>query len=133
MVDRRDIHREILHLLEMGLENRQRHYRKLSANLRQGLTSLGFNLLVDPERAAHSLTLVEVPDGHTYTDIYQGIKERGFIIYECKDKLAGRYFQVANMGALEESDIDEFLAAVEDYLDEVRQAQKFKMRHWAAV
>ncbi|MCP4196861.1 MAG: aminotransferase class V-fold PLP-dependent enzyme [Proteobacteria bacterium] len=120
-------------LLEMGLKNRQQHYRKLSANLRQGLTSLGFNLLVDPERAAHSLTLVEVPEGHTYTDIYQGIKERGFIIYECKDKLAGRYFQVANMGALEESDIDEFLAAVEDYLDEVRQAQKFKMRHWEAV
>ncbi|MDJ0766407.1 MAG: aminotransferase class V-fold PLP-dependent enzyme [Myxococcota bacterium] len=111
-------------LLEIGLVSRQRHYRRLSAHLRTGLESLGLDLLVDPDNCSHSLTLVKVPDGHTFHDIYQGLKDRGFIIYECKDHLAGRYFQVANMGALEETHIDEFLMALDDYLARSHVGQK---------
>jgi 2-aminoethylphosphonate-pyruvate transaminase len=113
-------------LLEIGLEGRHAHYRKLNGKIRQGLELLGFNLLVDEERSSHSVTLVEVPADLTYQDIYQGMKNRGYIVYECKDELAGRYFQVANMGALEEPQIDEFLAALEDCLYENRRALRLK-------
>ena len=112
-------------LLEIGVEARQSHYRKLNAQLREGLNNLGLNLLVDPKRSSHSLTIVEVPEGMSYSDIYQGVKERGFIVYECKGQLAGRYFQVANMGALETVHIDEFLAALAEVLSNARRNEWF--------
>jgi len=41
-------------------------------------------------------------------------------VYESKGKLAGKYFQVANMGALEEVHIDGFLSAIGQVLSEAR-------------
>lgn len=110
-------------LLEMGVESRWRHYKKLNDRVRAGLQSLGLNLLIDPQRSSHSLTIVEVPPGVTYQDIYQGLKGRGFIVYECKGEMAGRYFQVANMGDLEETHIDEFIAAMGHCLSELMPAE----------
>jgi 2-aminoethylphosphonate-pyruvate transaminase len=112
-------------LLEIGVQARQTHYRKLNAHLREGLTNLDLDLLVDEARSSHSLTIVKVPNGLTYSDIYQGVKERGFIVYECKGRLAGDYFQVANMGALETAHIDEFLAALAEVLDNARKNEWF--------
>jgi 2-aminoethylphosphonate-pyruvate transaminase len=110
-------------LLETGIAGRRDHYRRLSQRLRRGLRSLGLELMVDEERASHSLTLVKVPAGMTYQEIYIGLKERGYIVYESKDELAGKTFQVANMGALEEVHIDSFLAAVGQVLDQLRHAE----------
>ncbi|MBW2277574.1 MAG: aminotransferase class V-fold PLP-dependent enzyme [Deltaproteobacteria bacterium] len=108
-------------LLETGVEERRNHYKRLNERLRKGMRSLGLELMVDPERASHSLTLVKVPDWATYQEIYQGLKERGFIVYESKDQLAGKTFQVANMGALEEVHVDSFLSALGQVLDHVRR------------
>lgn len=107
-------------LLDVGVESRMEHYVSLSSRLRSGLRSLGMELLVDEERASHSVTIVKVPDGMTYPDIYLGLKSRGYIVYESKGELAGAYFQVANMGALEEIHIDEFLSAIGKVLGEAR-------------
>ena len=115
-------------LLEIGVEARQTHYKKLNAHLREGLTALGLNLLVDEERSSHSLTIVEVPEAVTFHDIYQGVKDRGFIVYECKGELASKYFQVANMGALEMSHIDEFLAALAEVLSGLRRHEWYDAR-----
>jgi 2-aminoethylphosphonate-pyruvate transaminase len=108
-------------LLEAGVPERRSHYRRLNERLRQGMRSLGLELMVDPERASHSLTLVKVPEWATYQEIYLGLKERGYIVYESKDQLAGKTFQVANMGALEEVHVDSFLAALGQVLDAVRR------------
>ena len=107
-------------LLETGVEGRREHYLRLNKRIRNGLRSLGIELLVDPERSSHSLTLAKVPEGMTYNDIYLGLKNRGYIVYESKGELAGKYFQVANMGALEEIHIDEFLSALGQVLSEAR-------------
>jgi 2-aminoethylphosphonate-pyruvate transaminase len=107
-------------LLEGGLHERQSHYQRLSRRLRRGLESLGLELMLDPERASNSLTLVRVPEWATYQEIYLGLKERGYIVYESKDQLAGKTFQVANMGALEEVHIDSFLAALGQVLEQLR-------------
>ena len=108
-------------LLDCGVEARREHYRRLNERVRRGLSALGFRLLVDPERSSHSLTIVEVPRGMTYQEVYEGFKERGFIVYESKAHLAGRTFQVANMGAIEETHIDGFLAAAAALLEEHRE------------
>jgi len=84
-----------------------------------GLVTYADNLLLlDPERASNSLTLVRVPEWATYQEIYLGLKERGYIVYESKDQLAGKTFQVANMGALEEVHVDSFLAALGQVLEQ---------------
>lgn len=108
-------------LLETGVEERRGHYRRLNERLRNGMRSLGLELMVDPERASHSLTLVKVPEWTSYQEIYLGLKERGYIVYESKDQLAGKTFQVANMGALEEVHVDSFLAALGQVLDQLRR------------
>jgi 2-aminoethylphosphonate-pyruvate transaminase len=107
-------------LLEVGLAGRRDHYKRLNDRIRRGLKSLGMEIMVDEERTSHSITVVKVPDGMTYQDIYLGLKDRGFIVYESKGALSGGYFQVANMGALEEVHIDEFLAAMGQVLAEAR-------------
>ncbi len=107
-------------LLETGVTGRRAHYLRLNKRIRIGLESLGLELLVDKERSSHSLTLVKVPQGMTYQEIYLGLKDRGFIVYESKGKLAGKYFQVANMGALEEIHIDGFLSAIGQVLSEAQ-------------
>ncbi len=110
-------------LLEVGVTARQNHYRKLNAHLREGLMALGLKILVDENRSSHSLTIVEVPIGMEFSDIYQGVKERGFIVYECKGDLSSRYFQIANMGALEITHVDEFLASLADVLAGLRKEE----------
>jgi len=107
-------------LLEVGLRGRRDHYLRLNDRIRRGLRALGMELMVDVERTSHSITVVKVPDGMTYQDIYLGLKDRGFIVYESKGAMTGRYFQVANMGALEEIHIDEFLSAMREVLSEAR-------------
>jgi 2-aminoethylphosphonate-pyruvate transaminase len=108
-------------LLDTGLEARRENYRRLNERIRRGLVSLGFELMVDPERSSHSLTIVKVPAGMTYQQIYEGFKARGFIVYESKAHLAGRTFQVANMGALEEVHVDEFITAAGQMIEEHRR------------
>lgn len=108
-------------LLDVGVESRMEHYNTLSSRLRNGLKSLGMELLLDEERASHSVTIVKVPTGMTYPDIYSGLKSRGYIVYESKGEFAGSYFQVANMGALEEIHIDEFLSAIGQVVSDGRR------------
>ncbi len=120
-------------LLEIGTKARQNHYRQISEHMRSGLDALGLNLLIHPSRSSHVLTIVEVPQDLTYQDVYHGLKDRGFIVYECKGELAGRYFQVANMGAIEKVHVDEFLAALKDYLDDARQIDNLRSVDLRAV
>jgi len=108
-------------LLDTGAGSRKKHYRLLSSRLRAGMRSLGLELLIDETRASHSVTMVKVPAGMTYPEIYSGLKGLGYIVYESKGAYAGDYFQVANMGALEEVHIDEFLAALSRVLADARR------------
>ena len=120
-------------LLEIGVPARHEHYQRLNDRLRAGLRSLGLSLLVDEKRSSRSLTIVEVPADLSYQEIYLGLKERGFIVYESKGPMADRYFQIANMGALEETHIDEFLAAVKDVLIHARSSNQLKVAGIRAV
>ncbi|MCK9522553.1 MAG: aminotransferase class V-fold PLP-dependent enzyme [Proteobacteria bacterium] len=110
-------------LLDLGVRARWEHYHRLNTRIREGLIELGFELLVDPQRSSHTITMVKVPEDLTYTQLYQELKTLGFIVYESKGAYAGRYFQVANMGALEEVHIDDFLNAVRHVLAELRHSE----------
>jgi aspartate aminotransferase-like enzyme len=61
-----------------------------------------------------------VPDGVRFQDLYERLKRRGYLIYACKDVLAERFMQVANMGDLPGSAIDDFLAAIAEIITQLR-------------
>ena len=52
--------------------------------------------------------------------LYDRVKEKGFIIYRCKGPLAAQHIQVANMGELDDTTIDAFLTAVTDVIEAAR-------------
>jgi 2-aminoethylphosphonate-pyruvate transaminase len=103
-------------LLEEGVAARVQRYRAAALLLREGFARMGLQLLLPAERRANSLTSLLLPEGMTYQRLHDGLKERGFVIYEGQGKLQTDIFRVANMGCLTQDDFRRFLQALEEVL-----------------
>lgn len=97
-------------------------YRARNRVLRDGLASLGMAPLTRTGNESHSVVTACVPVGIEFKDLYAGLKERGYIIYGCKDVLAGRFFQVANMGDLSVDEVEAFLLVMTSVVSDLRTA-----------
>jgi 2-aminoethylphosphonate-pyruvate transaminase len=103
-------------LLEETVAARVQRYRTAAVFLREGFTRMGLQFLLPPEYHANSLTSLFLPEGMTYQYLHDGLKERGFVIYEGQGKLQTGIFRVANMGHLTLGDFERFLGALEEVL-----------------
>ena len=103
-------------LLEEGVATRVRRYAAAAALLRRGFAHLGLAFVLPPERRSNSITSLWLPSGRSYAALHDGLKERGFVIYEGQGKLARDIFRVANMGQLGGADFERFLAALAEVL-----------------
>src|SRR5204863_5234610 len=99
-------------LLEEGVANRIRRYAAAAGLLRDGFTRLGLGFVLPPARRSNSLTSLWLPAGRTYAALHDGLKARGFVIYEGQGRLAREIFRVANMGQLAPADFERFLVAL---------------------
>jgi 2-aminoethylphosphonate-pyruvate transaminase len=106
--------------LSDGHQQRWAMYRERNRRLRQGLAALGMSPLTRTGRESSSVTTCTVPAGVAFDDLYRGLKARGYITYACKDVLAERFMQVANMGDLSLDTIEEFLRCVAEVIAEIR-------------
>lgn len=97
-------------------------YRERNARIRSGLAALGMAPFTRTGRESHSVTTCTVPAGVRFQDLYERLKRRGYIVYACKDVLADRFMQVANMGDLPIEQIDAFLAETAAVIAELRAA-----------
>jgi aspartate aminotransferase-like enzyme len=70
---------------------------------------MGLEQLTDTGHEANTITTLRVPDYISFAELYQEMKSRGYIIYNCRDHLESRYFQIANMGELTDEMIQGFL------------------------
>ncbi len=95
-----------------GVPARRETYRKRNLRIRRVFTDLGFESFTNTGRESHTISTLRLPDFISVADLYDRLKERGFVIYRCKSDLAARYVQIANMGELPDATIDAFLAAV---------------------
>ena len=90
--------------LRVGLENyfedktiHERH-AKIAAATRNALTAGGIKLYLE-SGWANTVTVLEVPDGITDTQILQGMeKDYGIMISGCFDVLAGKVVRIGHMG-----------------------------------
>jgi len=73
---------------------------------------------------SNAITSVMLPEGVPYKELYNKIKEKGFIIYGAKPPFEGKMFQVANMGDLKDEDIKNFLEVLEQAAKEIQNASK---------
>src|SRR5215471_17306119 len=103
-------------LLEETVAGRVQRYRAVASLLREGFTQLGLKFLLPADQRANSLTSLLLPEGMTYQRLHDGLKERGFVIYEGQGKLQTGIFRVANMGSLTQDDFRSFLRALEAVL-----------------
>lgn len=110
--------------LEDGHEARWEMYRARNRRLRDGLTRLGSPPFTATGRESHGIVTARLPDGLTFGELSAAMRERGFVIYDCKPPLQGQYFQVANMGDLDEWWLDEFLDAFADVVARQRRLAK---------
>ncbi|MCF7804626.1 MAG: 2-aminoethylphosphonate--pyruvate transaminase [Candidatus Marinimicrobia bacterium] len=106
---------------EEGESNRWDRYSKSYKTLIDGLTKLGFRFLLgDDVKHSRILTTIYEPDhpNYDFNDLHDRLYERGFTIYPGKvsDKDT---FRLSVLGAIDHTDIRDFLVNLEEVLDEM--------------
>ncbi len=96
-------------LLEEGVERRIVHYRDIARSLRDGLASLELGFLVSREHLSNTMTSVMMPDGFSYHDLHQPLKERGYLIYKSQGTLSETTFRLGTAGLITQDHIAGFL------------------------
>lgn len=103
-----------------GHEVRFSMYRERNQRLRRGLADLGMAPFTRTGNESHSVVTCCVPTGITFQEFYDALKIRGYIVYGCKDVLAEKFLQVANMGDLSIEKIEQFLATAAEVITLLR-------------
>lgn len=103
-----------------GALNRYNRYTENWRLLRKGLLKLGFKLFHSEAEESHILLTVYEPDHPKYEfkDMHDYLYERGFTIYPGKIGKKNT-FRLANMGAIDPTDIADFLGLLEKYLQTI--------------
>lgn len=101
-------------LLEEGVKNRIQRYASTAALIREGLGALGIKSVLPAEKQSNSLTAFYLPDGLSYQDLHDRLKDRGYVIYAGQGHLSDKIFRVANMGALSQADFDGFVSTLKE-------------------
>lgn len=117
--------------LEDGAVVRQELYASRNSKLREGLRRLGLGFYTETGRESHAILTPRLPDYVKFGELYEDLKSRGFVIYDCKAPLKGTHFQLANMGDLPDATLDAFLAAFGAALERAR-ARRLTSRGAAA-
>jgi len=106
---------------EEGAENRYQRYTKNWQTLRKGIEDMGFEMLTKPEEESHILITILYPKdpNFDFDVLHDKLYEKGFTIYPGKIGKADT-FRLANMGAIDHKDIEEFLIGFKNTLEEMR-------------
>jgi 2-aminoethylphosphonate-pyruvate transaminase len=101
-------------LAEETVSVRAATYRRLAARLRAGLASLGLEPLVAPPHRSHTITTLRLPAGWTYERLHDALRARGLVIYAGQGALRQTAFRVANMGLMDDADVDRIVLALRE-------------------
>ena len=98
---------------EGGWTARQARYEARQGLIRATLARLGVETLLAPGESSCVLQAFRLPPGVTYTQLHDGLKARGFVIYAGQGKLASGIFRISAMGAITEADMERLQRALE--------------------
>ena len=99
-------------LLDEGVSARIAHYREIAKALRDGLAALELSFLVPREHLSNTMTTVNLPEGLSYTDLHQPLKDEGYLIYKSQGYLSETTFRLGTVGVISQEDVRGFLGAL---------------------
>jgi 2-aminoethylphosphonate-pyruvate transaminase len=109
--------------LEEGIANRIDRYARNGRLLKRRLLDMGFRFHLKNETWMSNLMVnVLIPDNYRYEDIHDFLKKKGYVIYPGKGMLKDNIMHIANMGTLEEKEINQFC----DDLEEIIKVNKIE-------
>ncbi len=108
-------------LLEEGVEARRATVRERNRFLRESFRAMGLSFYSETGHESSTLTVVKVPEYISFAELYERMKGYGFIIYGCKGELTDKYFQIANMGDLNEETLQNFVNTLQFVLLRARR------------
>ena len=107
-------------LLEEGVANRFKRFKGYASTIRTGMEKMGIQAVLPPEVRSNTLTAFNLPEGVSYSELHDGLKQEGYVIYAGQGQLENKIFRVANIGALTNKNIEGFLCAFQVTLEKVR-------------
>ena len=110
----------ILETQEETIEGRYDRYTKSWETLLEGIENLGLDYLVEKEHHSRIITSIIEPSTEKYDfdEMHDFFFEKGFTIYPGK---VNNYdtFRISNIGQIDHTDIEEFLAVLKTYLVQI--------------
>ena len=108
-------------LLEEGVENRLKRFKGYASSIRARMQAMEIKTVLPAEVQGNTLTAFYLPDGISYMQLHDGLKQAGYVIYAGQGQLKDKIFRVANIGALTDKDIEGFLSAFQATLENLRK------------
>jgi len=95
-----------------GWQARRQTYRLRLGAAREALTGMGIKPLLAEEDCSCVLHAWHLPDGISYEDLHDRLKQDGFIIYAGQGEFAKTLFRISMMGAITMADVERFIDSV---------------------
>jgi len=101
-----------------GWEPRMQRYREISVRIRSELARMGVPAFLDEDVYCSMLSSFHLPEGFTYEELHDKLREEGFVIYAGQGGLFHQIFRIANMGDISDSDVDRLLEVLRRIIGE---------------
>jgi 2-aminoethylphosphonate-pyruvate transaminase len=88
-----------------GWKARRTRYRKLAERVASTLEELGVKQWLPAAESSCVLRSYHLPQGITYTELHDGLKQLGFVIYAGQGDLAEQLFRISTMGEISNYDM----------------------------
>jgi aspartate aminotransferase-like enzyme len=94
------IHTSVQQLLHEGLPLVYQRHKLVANYCREQLKKIGYKLFVEPPHiASPTVTAVHVPDGVSWQEFDQKLREHGLVVGGSYGPLAGKVFRIGHMGS----------------------------------
>ncbi len=105
-----------------GMSNIFARHHRCAERTRRGVKDLGLDLFADEAHASDTVTAVKIPDDLDVSQLLQVLRSEGVVLAGGQGPLAGKMFRIGHLGWINESDVDEILAALSRALPRARRA-----------
>lgn len=100
-------------IVNEGFEQRYKRHQIMAEALRQGIESLGLEIVAEKEYRSDTVTAVWLPNGIKFSDLSNEMMHRNIVIAGGLGELSGKIFRVGHMGSINANDIISTLSALE--------------------
>ncbi len=108
------------HLLKEGVDGIVERHQRIADLAREGVKSLGLELLADQAHASNTVTAVRVPEGVEWKTLYQMLQDDYDTLIEGgQGPLAGKIFRIGHLGWVSEEDIEKTIDVLRQALPRV--------------